>query len=81
MKRFYKTNRYGKVLNNCKCCWVVEQNPKTKDIKDLSSNKVKAIVGDFFLNHINNSLIMQKIIYDIISPKIMGIFWIINYTC
>ena len=48
MKRFYKTNRYGKVLNNCKWCWVAEQNPKTKDIKDLSSNKVKTIVGDFF---------------------------------
>ena len=28
-KHFYKTNRYVIIFSNCKCCGVVEQNPKT----------------------------------------------------
>ena len=36
-------------------------------LKDLSPNKIKTIVRDFFLNHINDINDHAKIIYDFIS--------------
>ena len=36
---------------NCKCCWDVEQNPKTTKnmlLKDPSPNKIKAVVPNFY---------------------------------
>ena len=29
IKKFYKRKRYGKYSITVKCCWVMEQNPKT----------------------------------------------------
>ena len=59
IKLFYKTKRYGK-YSITKCCWVMEQNLKTKDLllRDLPPIKLKQLSVTFILNHINNSLIM-----------------------
>ena len=53
-----------------KCCRVTEQNLKTKDLllRDLSIKiKLKQLLVIFILNHINNSLIMQKLYLTLIK--------------
>ena len=52
----------------------MEQNPKvTKNMfhKDLSPNKIKTVVSNFYLksliNHVNKSYWMQQCVYDFTS--------------
>ena len=78
MKLFYKTDRYGKysITVNAVESW----NKIQKQLKDLlliSSIKLKQLSVLFILNHINNSLIIQKLYLTLIK----GIIAMINYTC
>ena len=59
----------------------MEQNPKQKicNIEIYPPIKLKQLSVIIILNHINNSLIMQKLYLTI--PLIRGIIAIINYTC
>ena len=70
IKLFYKTKRYGKysiTLSAVESWNKIQKQLKNMLLKDLSPNKIKLIASDFYFeNHINNSLIMQKIMYDFI---------------
>ena len=60
----------------------MEQNLKTKDLllRDLPPIKLKQLSVTFILNHINNSLIMQKL-YLTLKRGIIAVIAVINYTC
>ena len=68
IKLFYKTKRYGKysiTISAVESWNKVQKQLKDLLLTDLSLNKIKIIVSDFILNHINNPcVIMQKIIPD-----------------
>ena len=80
MKLFYKTKRYGKysITVNAVESWnKIQKQLKDLLLRDLSLNKIlKQLTVIFILNHINNSLIMQKLYLTLIR----GIIAIINYT-
>ena len=56
----------------------IQKQLKDLLLRDLSPNKIKISVSDLYiLNHINKSLIMQKLYLTLIR----GIIAIVNYTC
>ena len=72
IKLFYKTNRYGKhsiTLSSVGSWNKIQQQLKDMLLKDLSHNEIKTIVSDFYLNHIKNSLIMQKLCVTLLGYK------------
>ena len=72
-KLFYKTNGYGKysvTVSAVESCNIIQKQIKYMLLKRLSPSKIKTIVSNFILNHINSSLIMQKnvvLICDFVS--------------
>ena len=66
-KHFYKTNRYGKysVTVSAVESWnKIQKQLKNMLLKDVCPRKIKELLSIFILNHINSSLIMQKIDLD-----------------
>ena len=64
IKRFYKTKRHGKysIIVSVVESWnKIQKQLKDMLLKDLSSKKIKTNVSNFYINHINNSFIMQKV--------------------
>ena len=64
MKRFHKTDRYGKysITASAVESWnKIQKQLKSILLKDLSPNKIKTVVTNFILNHINNSFHHAKI--------------------
>ena len=62
-KLFYKTNRYGTysiTVSPVESWNKIQKQLKDMLLKDLSPRKIKTIVSNFYLNHNNSSLIMQK---------------------
>ena len=62
MKRFYKTDRYGKysITVSAVESWnKIQKQLKNMLLKDLSPNKIKTVVSNFYLksliNHVNKS--------------------------
>ena len=72
-KLFYKTNRYGKysITVSAVELWnIIQKQLKYMLLNRLSPRKIKTIVSNFILHHINSSLIMQKnviLICDFVS--------------
>ena len=66
IKRFYKTKRYGKysITVSAVESWNKIQKQKICYLEIYPPIKLKQLSVIFILNHINNSLIMQKIISD-----------------
>ena len=74
MKLFYKTNRYGKysITVSAVESWnKIQKQLKNMLLKDLSPNKIKTVVSNFYLksliNHVNKSYWMQQCVYDFTS--------------
>ena len=64
IKLFYKTNRYGKysITTSAVESWnKIQKQLKNTLLKDLSPNKIKTLVSNVFLNHINNLIDPAKI--------------------
>ena len=72
IKLFYKTNRYGKysITVSAVESWnKIQKHLKDMLLEDISPNKIKTVVSDFFLSHVNNSLIMQKLYMTLLVHK------------
>ena len=57
MKRFYKTNRYGKysiTVSAVVSCDKIQKQLKNMLLKRSIPNKIKTVVINFYLNHTNN---------------------------
>ena len=64
IKLFYKTNRHGKysIIVSVVESWnKIQKQLKDMLLKDLSPKKIKTNVSNVYINHINNSFIMQKV--------------------
>ena len=79
IKPFYKTKIYGKysITVSAVESWKKIQKQKICYLEIYPPIKLKQLSVIFILNHINNSLIMQKLYLTLIR----GIIAIINYTC
>ena len=64
LTKLFKTNRYEKysiTVSTVELWSKIQKQLKDMVLKDLTPRKVKTIVSNFILNHINSSWIMQKI--------------------
>ena len=72
IKLFYKTSRHGKysITVSAVESWnKIQKQLKDMLLKDLSPIKLKQLSVIFILNHINNSLIMQKLNMTLLVDK------------
>ena len=72
IKVFYKTKRYGKysiTASAVESLNKIQKQVKDMLLKDLSPSKTKQLSVIFILNHINNSLIIQKLCITLLGHK------------